>query len=394
MKKVTILSLHLGYGGIEKAVISLANNLANKYDVEIVSFYKLYNKPPFKVDERVKITYLIKDNIAKKVEDYKVNFFHFHFIKLFKSLWNDYFSQGKIGEFFKDSFRSLDILINKNKIMGDYIKDLDSKCFISSRVIFNKVLEQYASDKSIKIAWEHNHHNNDKKYINELVESCKNIDFFVPVSNELATYYKQYLGNKVVYIPHCLDDFPKSVSKLDSNNLIAVGRLSPEKGFDDMLLMFSKLISKYPKLKLNIIGDGIERKKLKELVNKLKLGDKVIFHGYRTKEYINELLLDSSLYIMTSHTESFGLVLIEAFSYGVPCLAYDSAQGANEIITNGVNGYLIKSRDEDDMVKHIGMLIEDEKLRKKLGKKAREESKKYNKEPVLEQWSKLINKRK
>lgn len=394
MRKVTILSLHLGYGGIEKAVISLANNLANKYDVEIVSFYKLYNKPPFKVDERVKITYLIKDNIAKKVEDYKVNFFHFHFIKLFKLLWNDYFSQGKIGEFFKDGFRSLNILINKNKIMGDYIKYLDSKCFISSRVIFNKVLEQYANSKSIKIAWEHNHHNEDKKYINNLVESCKNIDFLVPVSNELAEYYKKYLGNKVIYIPHCLDDFPKSISKLDSNNLIAVGRLSPEKGFDDMLLMFSKLISKYPKLKLNIIGDGIERKKLKELVNKLKLGDKVIFHGYRTKEYINELLLDSSLYIMTSHTESFGLVLIEAFSYGVPCLAYDSAQGANEIITNGVNGYLIKNRDEDDMVKHIGMLIDDEKLRKKLGKKAREESKKYNKEPVLEQWSKLINKRK
>lgn len=54
MKKVTILALHLGYGGIENAVATLANLLCEKYEVEILSVYRLYNEPVFDIDERVK----------------------------------------------------------------------------------------------------------------------------------------------------------------------------------------------------------------------------------------------------------------------------------------------------------------------------------------------------
>ena len=97
---------------------------------------------------------------------------------------------------------------------------------------------------------------------------------------------------------------------------------------------------------------------------------------------------------MTSRTESFGLVLIEAMSYGIPCVSYTSAQGANEIIDDGKNGYLIKDRNEDEMISKIDLLINDEKLRKKLGKEARVKSKLYSKENVLKSWNKLINKRK
>ena len=99
-------------------------------------------------------------------------------------------------------------------------------------------------------------------------------------------------------------------------------------------------------------------------------------------------------HLMTSHTESFGIVLIEAMSYGIPCLAYTSAQGANEIIKDNETGYLIEDRNEEEMINKICSLIDDEKLRKQLGKNAREESKNYSSEVILEKWSKLINKRK
>ena len=61
MKKVSILSLHLGYGGIEKCVATLANTLCSKYEVEIAVCYKLYDKSAFDIDDRVKIKYLNKD---------------------------------------------------------------------------------------------------------------------------------------------------------------------------------------------------------------------------------------------------------------------------------------------------------------------------------------------
>ena len=76
MKKIIIPVLHLSYGGIEKAVTSLANELVNNYQVEIISLYKIHNKPPYNINSKIKINYIIKDNIARRVEDYKILFFH------------------------------------------------------------------------------------------------------------------------------------------------------------------------------------------------------------------------------------------------------------------------------------------------------------------------------
>ena len=58
MKRVVILALHLGYGGIERAISDLANSLVDDYIVEIVSTYKVYDKPVNRLDRRVLVTYL------------------------------------------------------------------------------------------------------------------------------------------------------------------------------------------------------------------------------------------------------------------------------------------------------------------------------------------------
>ena len=93
---------------------------------------------------------------------------------------------------------------------------------------------------------------------------------------------------------------------------------------------------------------------------------------------------------MTSFTESFGIVLIEAMSHGVPCIAYDSAEGAREIINSGENGYLIKHRNLEAMVKKIEDLIKDKDERIKIGSQARESVKKYTSDVVSEEWFTLI----
>lgn len=376
MKKITILALHLGYGGIENAIATLANLLSKDYEVEIISTYKLYSEPVFKINDNVKITYLMENIKPNKKE-------------------LDYYKKNKnYSMFIKECFKSIKVLYLRRKLMIDAIKKLDTDVLISTRTLHNNWVSKYADKNCKKIAWEHNHHNNDQKYINNLVKSCKNMDYLVLVSKELKDFYQSYLDKKAVYIPNCLDSAPKKTSKLDMTNIISVGRLSKEKGFDDLLRLFKKLTFKYPEWRLNIIGDGMERNNLLDLAKELKLGDKVIFHGYQDKESINELLCDSSIYVMTSHTESFGLVLIEAMSAGVPCLAYTSAQGANEIISDGVDGYLIKDRNEDEMIEKISDLINDENLRKSLGKNAKAKSKEYSGDIVLEKWNKLIKKRK
>lgn len=375
MKKVTILALHLGYGGIENAIATLANQLCTKYDVEILSVYRLYNEPVFDLDERVKINYI--SNIKPNKKEMLFYLKKKNYSKLFKGL----------GQSIKTGYV-------KYIKTASYLRKLDTDVIISTRTVHNFLVSRFVNKDIRKIAWEHNHHNNKSKYIKRLVSSCKNMDYFVPVSIELEEFYKSYLDKKVFYIPNGLDSIPKKTSLLDNKNIISVGRLSKEKGFDDLLRVFKKLVNKDSDIRLNIVGDGVEKNNLLELAKELKLGDKVVFHGYQNKEYINDLLLNSSLYVMTSHTESFGLVLIEAMSYGVPCISYTSAQGANEIINDGINGYLIENRNEDEMIDKITLIMEDDKLRKKLGKAAKKRSLDYSSDVVLEKWSKLINKRK
>lgn len=375
MKKVTILALHLGYGGIENTVATLSNLLCEKYEVEILSVYRLYKDPVFELDDRIKISYISNIKPNKKEMKY-------------------YLKKKNFKMFFKGIGTSLKTGYVKYIKTASILRKLDTDVIISTRTVHNFLVSKFVKKNIRKIAWEHNHHNNNKKYINSLVNSCKKMDYFVPVSKELGEFYERYLGKKVFYIPNCLDKIPNKLSKLDSKNLIAVGRLSKEKGFDDLLKLFKRVSTKNPEWRLNVVGDGMEKNKLLELAKELKLGDKVTFHGYQDKNYINDLMLDSSIYLMTSHTESFGLVLIEAMSYGIPCVAYTSAQGANEIIDDGINGYLVENRDQNEMLEKINALIEDEKLRKKLGKEARSKSKEYSGEVVLEKWSKLINKRK
>ncbi len=375
MKKITILALHMGYGGIENAVATLANLLCEKYDVEILSVYRLYNEPVYDLDNRIKVTYISNVKPNKKEMLYYLKKKNFNM--LFKGLG--------------DSAKTGYVKYIKT---ANYLRKLDTDVIISTRTVHNFLASKFAPKNIKKIAWEHNHHNGNKKYIKALVSSCEGIDYFVPVSKELGEFYKEYLGKKVFYIPNCLDKMPNKLSKLDVDNLISVGRLSKEKGFDDLLRLFKKVSVKHPNWRLNIIGDGMEKNNLLELATELKLGDKVVFHGYQNKDYINEQLLNSSIFVMTSHTESFGLVLIEAMSHGIPCLAYTSAQGANKIIDNEKCGYLINDRNEQEMIEKIDLLIENEKLRKKLGKEARNKSKEYSGEVVLEKWKKLINKRK
>jgi N-acetylglucosaminyldiphosphoundecaprenol N-acetyl-beta-D-mannosaminyltransferase len=191
-------------------------------------------------------------------------------------------------------------------------------------------------------------------------------------------------------IPNAIDQLPKNIAPLKEKRFISVGRLSKEKGFIDLLALYKDLLKQYPDWKLDIVGDGPTREELENYIQINSLQDTVTLHGFQGKEYIDSLLQKSSIYLMTSYTESFGIVLIEAMSHGIPCIAYDSAEGAKEIIMSGENGYLIKNRNSSAMIQKIEDLIEYPDKRKEMGKNARKSVVKYTSDVVGEEWFTLI----
>ncbi len=375
MKKLAFLVLHLGYGGAERAVISEANLLCEFCNVEIICFYKLYDKPAFEINPKVKITYLT-ENLVPNKDELKSMIATKNFIGLFRG-----------------GLKSIKILYLRSALMKKAVKSLEADIVISSRYLYHRLLTKNAKKGTVCIAQEHNHHNGDKKYIKKQIGAVRDMDFFMPVSKELTDFYKDRVVGKVKcrYIPHHLEYIPEVPSPLIEKSIISVGRLSQEKGMDDLIKVFALVCKKYPDWKLQIVGDGDCRSQIEELIKELGLEQKVILHGFKNRDEINKLLKDSSIYVMTSYTESFGLVLIEAQSFGLPCIAFDSARGACEILTTGQNGILIKNRSVPEMAEAIDRLITDYDYRLKLGQAGRLNAEKYSYENIKQQWFDFIN---
>lgn len=304
INKISIIVLHLGFGGVENSICSLANMLCDYYTIEIISVYKLLNRPAFELNPKINVKYLIKDLTPNKLE-LKNAFKNINIIKIIKEI-----------------IISIKILFLKKYKLIKEIKEINSDIIITTRHPHNKLSGKYGNENIIKIAQEHNHHNNNYKYINKLLKSLKNINYLIPVSQELTKFYTNILKNKkikVVYIPHSLDSFPNTTSNLISQNIISVGRLSKEKGFLDLIQVFKKIYIKNNNCKLRIVGDGIEKDFLNSIILKENLSNNIELCGFKNKEEISKLMLNSSLYLMTSFTESFGLVLIESLSYRSTC---------------------------------------------------------------------------
>lgn len=376
MKKVTILALHLGYGGIEKCIAALANSLVDTYKVEILAIYKLYDEPAFYIDPKVHIRYLSK--VVPNKNDFK---YAVKRVNIFKII--------------KEAIKALNILRIKRKVLIDAIDSCDSDIIISTRDYTNKYLGEYRNNNVIAIGWEHNHPHGDKVIMKRLRNSCKYLDKLVVVSRELKHIYSEDFKNndikcQVEYIPNFLEKIPKKINKLDNKNIISVGRLEPEKGFLDLVSVFKLMELKDGDVYLNLVGDGSQKDKIFKNIVDNNISRKVRMPGYLDFEELNKLYEKSSLYLMTSYTESFGLVLIEAMSHGIPVIAFSCAEGAKELINNGVNGYLINNRNEHEMADRAVKLLNNPDKLKELGENARTTALKYSKDEVKKMWIKLL----
>ncbi len=371
--KMSFLLLHLGYGGIESSTINTANSLCDKYDIEIMSFYKLDKNQANKLNDKIKIKYLYDGEPNK--EEF-LNAMHKH--KFIKAL--------------KEGIKASDILIKKKIKVIKYIINCDAKYIVSTRWEFSTLLSKYGNNYSVKIAQEHHYHNNNK-YINVLKYKYNNIDYLFALTKTLEKDYKDFLKEnndhtKVVLMPNMLYEIPNKESKLKDRNIITVSRLDEGKKIDDIIRTFSKLKEK--DWKLYVIGDGKEYNKLNSLIDELELKDRVILTGYKNKEEIEKYMLESSLFLMASVSEGLPMVLLEAMSYGIPCIAYHTDSGTDDIIKNNINGYIIKERNEKEYINKIEKIIRDEKLRTKLGKEAKNTANEFSKEKITEKWLKIL----
>ena len=194
------------------------------------------------------------------------------------------------------------------------------------------------------------------------------------------------------YIPNpiLLGDFNIDIEQSRSKRIIMVGRLDYLKGQDRLLKIWSNLASQNSDWILTFVGNGPCLSELQEKVIKIKLQDRVEF--IQSSRNIPELLQSASIFAFTSRAESFGMVILEAFSYGLPVISYDCENGPRDLIKDGYNGFLINDDDSEEFQRKLQLLINSESLRKKMGSNAIKSAEVFSVENIMLEWDKLINK--
>ena len=158
------------------------------------------------------------------------------------------------------------------------------------------------------------------------------------------------------------------------------------KGLDRLLLVWSKIIEKHSDWILDIYGQWDTEKEYQKISKKISNNVNFLLPTANIQSSYSE----SSVFLMTSRTEAFGMVLIEAMASGVTCIAYDCPSGPRAIIEDEVNGFLIEDGNSDLFVQKLELLIEDEDLRFQMGKAAQESVKKYEIDGIMKRWNKLF----
>jgi len=174
---------------------------------------------------------------------------------------------------------------------------------------------------------------------------------------------------------------------LNSINKKLLYRLSREKGFDILINAFAKLNLKN-KIKLIILGEGKERKNLEKLIDKLDLKKQVLLYGKVDNPFI--YMKYATFFVLSSRSEGFPIVIIEALACGTPVIATNCETGPSEIIENGKNGLLVPVEDVESLKMAMDKLFYDKELHIKLKTNTRRSVKKYDIKNIAQKWIELF----
>ena len=213
-------------------------------------------------------------------------------------------------------------------------------------------------------------------------KTVRKFDRFVVLTEE----DKAYWGNlpNIMVIPNAISGIPAGTALLENKRVIAVGRYTYQKGFERLVDAWHLLASRFPDWKLDIIGDGEERPLLEQRIRSYGLERQVTLT--RPTQEIGKVYMEASILASSSRYEGLPMVLLEAQAFGLPIVAFQCKCGPKDIVSNGMNGYLVPEGDIADMTRRLETLMKDVTLRKRMGLKAKESASRFNEEAIMEKW--------
>lgn len=378
MKIVYVYPHFRDFGGTERVLIDKMNYFAGQEGYEVYSVTHGQGNCPmaYKMSPQVKHI----DLGLRYGPLFKYN----SLVRIFKGMQYDKLLKSRYDELIQSL--NPDIVIattyynNLISIVGacpvPYVRILESH--IDKRYILNN---DPRNQKSI-LRWLHT-----SFLMKSITCSARHFDLLVTLNDEDMKDWSKYVKSIVISNVVHLNPTAK-ISDNTSKRVIFVGRYTEQKGIDDLFKVWQIVHLKYPDWRLDLYGEGHLMGNLLYEAKRLNIGievhkpDKDIFSRY----------LESSIFVLTSIFEPFGLVMPEAMSCGLPVVAFDCPYGPKDVIEDGKTGFLIPDRDIFLYAEKVCDLIASYDLRKKMGEAAVFSSQRFSFDKVMPLWKDLFEK--
>lgn len=356
MKAICLIDYNMAVrGGVEQVTASLANALADFYDVHVLSLC-LTGECAYTLDPRVHFrSFLPKEARLREMR------------QTLKPLLAQYIARHGI---------SVCVL------QGNYTGLIASSLRHTSRakLIFcdhGALLNQWGQKDIVAI-----------RLISSLL--CHHVVALTEQSR--AAYMKKFHlpRRRVSCIYNWMDlSVPRSPSyDTSSKRIVSAGRFGKEKGFDQLIHAFAPVARKHPDWQLDIFGDGEMMDTVRKLVGDYQLSGQVHLPGM--VQDLPQRYGQYAMYVLPSYREGLPLVLLEAKANRLPIVSFDISTGPREIVRDNVDGLLVPPCDTAAMAQAMCRLIEDPALRQQMSDRSQDDLARFSKQTILKQWCDLF----
>lgn len=342
--------------GTERAVINLANNLhANGHRVSLVSVCTKEGEPSFQVEKGIEVHHLgirlYGNALARKTVYFK-------------------------------AYRRIKALYKKREPV----------LLIGTNIFINTILSQISNRGRIfTIGCEHISYDIARPITKRMRGFLySGLDAVVALTKRDQQSFEAILRgrSKAYVIPNQVSFTTVQRDATTHKQMLAIGRLTYQKGFEFMIEDASRVLRERPDWKLIIVGDGENESMLRKEIASRNMESQIEIHP-STPE-IRKYYESSAIYLMTSRFEGLPMVLLEAEAYALPIISYDCPTGPRELIETGRNGFLVPMEAHEDFADKLRLLMDDETLRKKMGQESELMVKSYSPANIYECWKKLF----
>lgn len=356
------------WGGIERVLSDKMNYLVREYgyEVYVVTADQGGNPFPFPLDERI----IVRDLNIRFHQQY-----HYHGFKRF-------LKNRELARLYRSRLSSFISEINPDVI--SCIRDGCASAVLDLKKSIPVIFESHAMYKDVDFE--------NSTFLHRLSiykgrRKYKRLDRIVTLTQGDADDWKR-VCKKTYVIPNVVHlNESGRYSQCKAKRAIFAGRFDLQKDVDSLAKAWALVQQRHPEWSLDVYGNGELKPHFEEIVSDMKLNVRV----HPAVLDILDKFIESSMLLMTSLYEPFGLVLVEAMSCGLPVVAFDCPYGPADIIHNGIDGFLVEDRNIEAYSDCVCKLIENNKMRLDMGQAAIQSSQRYDAAKIMAQWNQLFS---